>query len=102
MIICHCMSITDRDIRSAVEWMLAADPETLITPGKVYRALGKKAECGGCLPLFMNEMHQCEGFVIPAQGPEQPRNSTNGVNHERRREGHRVSQQGAAQRVNRC
>ena len=46
MIICHCMSITDRDIRAAVDWMRAADADTLITPGKIYRALGKKADCG--------------------------------------------------------
>ena len=44
MIICHCMSITRKDIHAAVNWMRAADPDTLITPGKVYRALGKKAE----------------------------------------------------------
>jgi len=58
MIVCHCMNITDREIASAVGWMRASDPDTIITPGKVYRALGKKADCGGCLPLFMDVMRR--------------------------------------------
>ena len=51
MIVCHCQSITDHDIRAAVDWMRAADPDTVITPGKIYHALGKRADCGGCMPL---------------------------------------------------
>ena len=39
MIICHCRTITDRDIDSAIDWMRAADPDVVITPGKIYRAL---------------------------------------------------------------
>jgi bacterioferritin-associated ferredoxin len=66
MMVCHCMTITDRDIRNAVDWMRAADPATLITPGKVYRALGKKADCGGCLPLFMDTLSSCDSFQVPA------------------------------------
>ena len=46
MIVCHCQNITDRDIHSAIDWMRAADPETIITPGKLFRALGKAADCG--------------------------------------------------------
>jgi bacterioferritin-associated ferredoxin len=66
MIVCHCMNITDRDIRAAVDWMRASDPETLITPGKIYRALGKKADCGGCLPHFIDTMRQSDSFEVPA------------------------------------
>lgn len=66
MIVCHCMNITDKDIHSAIDWMRAADAETLITPGKVYRALGKKADCGGCLTLFMSTMARNEHLEIPA------------------------------------
>ena len=56
MIVCSCSGITDRDIRRAIEWMRASDPYTLITPGKIYRALGKSAECGGCIRLFVENM----------------------------------------------
>lgn len=34
MIVCHCMNITDHDIRAAVDWMRASDPETIVTPEK--------------------------------------------------------------------
>jgi bacterioferritin-associated ferredoxin len=65
MIICHCQSITDYEIRAAVDWMRAADPQTRFTPGKVYRALGKRADCGGCLPLFLDTMRTMPAFRIP-------------------------------------
>jgi bacterioferritin-associated ferredoxin len=65
MIVCHCQSITDHDIRAAVDWMRASDETTLITPGKVYRALGKRADCGGCLPLFLDTMRKTPAFRIP-------------------------------------
>ena len=65
MIVCHCMNIRDGDIRAAVDWMRASDPETIITPGKVYRALGKKADCGGCLPHFIETMARCDGMEVP-------------------------------------
>jgi bacterioferritin-associated ferredoxin len=56
MIVCSCARITDRDIHQAIAWMRAADPDALITPGKVYRALGKSPECGGCVRLFVENM----------------------------------------------
>ena len=45
--------------------MRAADPQTLVTPGKVYRALGKRADCGGCMPLFLDTLRQVPAFRIP-------------------------------------
>ena len=42
MIVCHCTQITDHQIRAAIDWMRAADPQTIITPGKVYHALGQR------------------------------------------------------------
>jgi len=68
MIVCHCLSITDHDIRAAVDWMRAADPDTIITAGKIYHALGKAADCGGCMPLFLDTMRASPGFAVP--GPD--------------------------------
>ena len=65
MIICHCQSITDHDIHAAIDWMRAADPQTLITPGKIYHALGKAADCGGCMPLFLSSMRQNANLEVP-------------------------------------
>ncbi len=66
--VCHCMTITDHEIKAAVEWMRAADPDTVITPGKVYHALGKRADCGGCMPLFLDTMRKSAGFSVPGSG----------------------------------
>ncbi|WP_374644929.1 bacterioferritin-associated ferredoxin [Tabrizicola sp.] len=69
MMICHCQSITDHEIRAAVDWMRAADADTVITPGRIYRALGKRADCGGCLPLFLDTMRQSESLPVGAPVP---------------------------------
>lgn len=92
MIVCHCQSITDRDLHAAIDWMRAADPQTIITPGKVYRALGKAADCGSCMPLFLATMRQNGNLEVPMQlrglrqRPEQTQEGTN----EGRRDGHRL------------
>jgi bacterioferritin-associated ferredoxin len=71
MIVCHCQSISDHDIRAAVTWMRASDPDTVITSGRIYRALGKRADCGGCMPLFLETMRTTAAFRFPdtAQPP---------------------------------
>ena len=97
MIVCHCQSITDHDIRAAVDWMRAADPETLITPGKVYHALGKRADCGGCLPLFMDTMAGCDTLEVPMNLRGLIRAPTQGKRNEGRPQGHRIPQRRAAQ-----
>jgi bacterioferritin-associated ferredoxin len=51
MIVCHCNTLTDRDIRAAVDELLAEMPVEMITPIAVYEALGKSSRCGGCFPL---------------------------------------------------
>ena len=58
MIICHCLAISDGEIHDAVAQIRAADPEARITPGRVYLALGKRSDCGGCLPLFMDTLER--------------------------------------------
>ncbi|MGL4311584.1 MAG: (2Fe-2S)-binding protein [Paracoccaceae bacterium] len=100
MIVCHCQSITDHDIRAAVDWMRAADAETIITPGKVYRALGKRADCGGCMPLLLDTMRRCDSLGIatadvPKPSIPIPRNLKE-ASHEGRRQGYRLSERGTS------
>jgi len=65
MIVCQCLAISDKDITSAIAWMRAADSETIVTAGKVYRALGKSPDCGGCISLFVETMRQSPDFAVP-------------------------------------
>lgn len=98
MMICHCQSITDTDVHAAIDWMRAADVDTVITPGKIYRALGKAAECGSCLPLFLSTMRQNANLGVPMhlrglrqthkQAQKQAREQTQESHHEGRRESH--------------
>ncbi|MBV6658692.1 MAG: (2Fe-2S)-binding protein [Devosiaceae bacterium] len=50
MIVCHCNVITKAVIAEAIEELVADDPYRLITPGLVYRQLGKRGKCCGCFP----------------------------------------------------
>jgi bacterioferritin-associated ferredoxin len=97
MIVCSCQKISDHDIRSAVEWMRAADPYVLITPGKVYRALGKSPDCGGCVPLFVNAMRACPELEVPVHLRGLRAEQQGMVEDEGRPEGHRISQSGSAE-----
>ena len=97
MIVCHCNAITDRDIRAAVDWMRAADARTIITPGKVYRALGKRPDCGGCLPLFMATLIGCDNLEVPMQLRGLRRANTQGKADEGRHQSHRISEQRVAE-----
>jgi bacterioferritin-associated ferredoxin len=72
MIVCQCLAISDHDIRAAISWMRAADPETLVTVGKIYRALGKSPDCGGCIALFVETMRQSPDFAVPLAAPAPP------------------------------
>jgi bacterioferritin-associated ferredoxin len=67
MIVCQCQNITETDIHAAIDWMRRSDSETLITPGKVYRALGKAADCGGCMPLFLDTMRRNPALEVPVE-----------------------------------
>lgn len=96
MIICHCMNISDHEIHAAIDWMRAADPDTIINPGKVYHALGKSAECGGCMPLFLDTMRSNDNLVIPMHLRNLRVGATQENAHEGRRKGYRISQQVSA------
>lgn len=85
MIVCHCQNITDHDIHAAVDWMRAADPATIVTPGKVYHALGKAADCGGCMPLFLSTMRKNPNLEVPMQLRGLRRDRTQDKRHEGRR-----------------
>lgn len=97
MIVCSCRRISDRDILEAIDWMRAADPHTLITPGKVYRALGKTAECGGCVRLFVDTMRRSDSLQVPAELRNLRAGATSEDLHEGRQRRHRLSQPGSAQ-----
>ncbi|MBK0327537.1 (2Fe-2S)-binding protein [Rhodobacteraceae bacterium F11138] len=96
MIVCHCTMITDHEIHAAIDWMRAADPDTVISPGKIYHALGKAADCGGCMSLFLDTMRSNANLSIPLE----LRNLRGGIHketsYEGRSESSRLSQQGAA------
>lgn len=96
MIVCHCTQISDHDIRAAIDWMRTADPQTIITPGKIYHALGKRADCGGCMPLFLDTMRRSDNLRVGPPILRQQKSIQEKTPHEGRRESHRISERGIA------
>ena len=47
MIVCSCSLITAKDVAEAVAALRTADPLVVLTPGLIYRHLGKRPSCGG-------------------------------------------------------
>ncbi len=97
MIVCHCQSISDRDIHAAIDWMRKADTAAIITPGKIYHALGKSPECGGCMKLFVAKMRANTNLEVPAElrGLRQA-DFRRSIDDEGRSQSNRVSQQSVA------
>ncbi len=56
MIVCSCSMITADDIAEAVSALRTKDPYVVLTPGSIYRQLGKRPSCGTCLPLIAKLM----------------------------------------------
>ncbi|SFL20316.1 BFD-like [2Fe-2S] binding domain-containing protein [Shimia haliotis] len=97
MIVCSCERISDKDIHAAINWMRAADDATIITPGKIYHALGKTPSCGGCMKLFVASMRSNSNLEVPAglrglRGTKSKRS----VSDEGRSQSYRVSEQSVA------
>jgi bacterioferritin-associated ferredoxin len=71
MIVCSCTMITSKDIAEAVSALRTADPFVVLTPGTIYRYLGKRPSCGSCLPLITKLMvaYDEEGLGAPASVP---------------------------------
>jgi bacterioferritin-associated ferredoxin len=67
MIVCHCTNISSQEIDAAIDWIRAADVDVVITPGRIYRALGKSADCGSCMPVFLSVMRANAQHQVPVE-----------------------------------
>jgi hypothetical protein len=59
MIVCHCNCIASEAIERATSALSETDPWRMLTPVMVYRALGRRPRCGGCLPQAAQIIHGC-------------------------------------------
>lgn len=74
MIVCSCAVITDKDVAEAVSALRTGDPFVVLTPGLIYRLLGKRPSCGNCLPLITKLMvgYDEDGPSSAASMPHRP------------------------------
>jgi bacterioferritin-associated ferredoxin len=48
MIVCSCNVLTPARILAAARELAAADPSRPLTPGRLFKALGARPQCGTC------------------------------------------------------
>ena len=48
MIVCSCNVLTDTRVLAAAEELAALDPLRPLTPGRLFKALGARPQCGTC------------------------------------------------------
>ena len=75
MIVCSCTTITSKDVAEAVSALRTEDPLVVLTPGLIYRWLGKRPSCGSCLPLIAK--------LMVAYDEEGPSSAASFVHHSR-------------------
>jgi bacterioferritin-associated ferredoxin len=52
MIVCSCNVLTEKRIRATAEALAAEDSSRPITPGRLFRALGARPQCGTCFSVI--------------------------------------------------
>jgi bacterioferritin-associated ferredoxin len=67
MILCSCNVLTKTAILAAAEALVAADPLRPVTPGRVFRVLGVRPNCGSCVDLIRAMLRD---FGLPMTCPE--------------------------------
>jgi bacterioferritin-associated ferredoxin len=81
MLVCQCNVISDKEIREVILSFLRDDPWEIIVPAKVYRELGKKCKCAGCVPNVVDmitsvtEEYHLQQAALPPRSAEAKRRS---------------------------
>ena len=57
MIVCSCAFISDSELKRIADEIKNNPSKGVVTPGAVFRQLGKRPQCGGCFPLVVQIIH---------------------------------------------
>ncbi|WP_293721530.1 bacterioferritin-associated ferredoxin [Stappia sp.] len=58
VIVCSCNVLTDKELRRAARELQSGPERSVVTPGAVFRALGKRPRCGGCFKTIIPMIHE--------------------------------------------
>ncbi|MBN8999163.1 MAG: (2Fe-2S)-binding protein [Rhizobiales bacterium] len=68
MIVCSCNVLTKRDVLDIAERLASEQPGRPITPARIYRALGAKAQCTLCFAL-VRKLIADSGLLVTCPEP---------------------------------
>lgn len=77
MILCSCAVLRDGELKRAIAALFARDPYAVITPGRVYHALGRRLVCHGCMAVVTAAIaaevaHHQQLIATPNPSEEEP------------------------------
>ncbi|WP_349359330.1 (2Fe-2S)-binding protein [Stappia sp.] len=81
--------MTDKELRRAARELQAGPDGVIVTPGAVFRALGKRPRCGGCFGSIIPIIHE-EAPETPSAtrtGPETSPKTGPKTSQEKKNEG---------------
>jgi bacterioferritin-associated ferredoxin len=52
MIVCSCSVLSKANITATAQMLAKAEPGRPVTPGRIFRALGARPQCGTCFSLI--------------------------------------------------
>lgn len=76
MIVCSCNVVSSQEIEAVVEELVAGDPDVVLTPGMIYRAIGVRPKCGTCLKHVVELMHAHRESLQAEQAAPEPVDKT--------------------------
>jgi bacterioferritin-associated ferredoxin len=68
MIVCSCSVLTDKRVVAVAEALAREDPLRPLTPGRIFRALGARPQCGTCFSVIRTLVAE-DGLVFTCPEP---------------------------------
>jgi bacterioferritin-associated ferredoxin len=68
MIVCSCSVLTEARIVATAQALAADDPQRPITPGRLFKALGARPQCGACFSVVRSLVAET-GLVFTCPEP---------------------------------
>ena len=68
MIVCSCNVLTEARVVAAAELLIRRDPTRAVTPGRILKELGVKAQCAICFSLIRSIVAEA-GVMVTCPEP---------------------------------
>lgn len=68
MILCSCNVLTQKRIEAAAAELARTEPDRPVTPGRIFKRLGARPQCGSCFDLIRQVVRE-QGITVTCPEP---------------------------------